>query len=160
LAENCNGKKYISSLPTSPPEAEFETVQKGKGHWARVPTAASDPPLEEPLLSKDLPVKEFDEAEEAELKETFLPDEVEKGVEEDVEMQDHAPPAPDADKEDSITDPNFVPTGSNSSTTEFADFVCLTRFVHRKAPNPEKTTQNPQFVPMEELIAIKPAGDN
>jgi hypothetical protein len=37
---------------------------------------------------------------------------------------------------------------------------CLTGFVHRKAPNPEKTTQNLQFVPMEELIAIKPAGDN
>jgi hypothetical protein len=37
---------------------------------------------------------------------------------------------------------------------------CLTPFAHRKAPNPEKTTQNPQFVPMEELIAIKPAGDN
>jgi hypothetical protein len=37
---------------------------------------------------------------------------------------------------------------------------CLTRFVHRKAPNPEKTTKNPQFIPMEELIAIKPAEDN
>jgi hypothetical protein len=38
--------------------------------------------------------------------------------------------------------------------------TCRTRFVHREAPNPEKTTKNPQFVPMEELIAIKPARDN
>jgi hypothetical protein len=35
-----------------------------------------------------------------------------------------------------------------------------TQFVHKEAPNPEETTKNPQFFPMEELIAMNPARDS
>ena len=45
-------------------------------------------------------------------------------------------------------------------SSSMGEYGCRTRFVRREAPNPEKNTQNPQFVPMEELKAIKPARDN